>query len=158
MGGGRGSRLYPLTKDRCKPAVPLASNYRLVDIPISNCLNSGFNQIFVLTPKGQVIRLRKGQQLVVNLQNQLQEVTNIHTHGFFVSPKGNQDDIYELILPGGATQHVYQNTRYLSPGSYWYHPHTHPLVEEQVFGGMSGFIEVEGLKSLLPASLRRITD
>ncbi len=49
MGGGRGSRLYPLTKDRCKPAVPLASNYRLVDIPISNCLNSGFNQIFVLT-------------------------------------------------------------------------------------------------------------
>ena len=104
------------------------------------------------------IRLRKGQQLVVNLQNQLQEVTNIHTHGFFVSPKGNQDDIYELILPGGATQHVYQNTRYLSPGSYWYHPHTHPLVEEQVFGGMSGFIEVEGLKSLLPASLRGITE
>ncbi len=49
MGGGRGSRLYPLTKDRCKPAVPLAGNYRLVDIPISNCLNSGFNQIFVLT-------------------------------------------------------------------------------------------------------------
>ncbi len=49
MGGGRGSRLYPLTKDRCKPAVPLAGNYRLVDIPISNCLNSGFNRIFVLT-------------------------------------------------------------------------------------------------------------
>jgi glucose-1-phosphate adenylyltransferase len=49
MGGGRGSRLYPLTKDRCKPAVPLAGNYRLVDIPISNCLNSGFNEIFVLT-------------------------------------------------------------------------------------------------------------
>ena len=49
MGGGRGSRLSPLTRDRCKPAVPLAGKYRLVDIPISNCLNSGFNQIFVLT-------------------------------------------------------------------------------------------------------------
>jgi glucose-1-phosphate adenylyltransferase len=49
MGGGRGTRLYPLTRNRCKPAVPLAGNYRLVDIPISNCLNSGFNQIFVLT-------------------------------------------------------------------------------------------------------------
>jgi glucose-1-phosphate adenylyltransferase len=49
MGGGRGSRLSPLTRDRCKPAVPLAGKYRLVDIPISNCLNSGFNQIFVLS-------------------------------------------------------------------------------------------------------------
>ena len=49
MGGGRGSRLSPLTKERCKPAVPLAGKYRLVDIPISNCLNAGMNQIFVLT-------------------------------------------------------------------------------------------------------------
>ena len=49
MGGGRGSRLSPLTRDRCKPAVPLAGKYRLVDIPISNCLNSGYNQIFILT-------------------------------------------------------------------------------------------------------------
>ena len=49
MGGGRGSRLYPLTKERCKPAVPLAGKYRLVDIPISNCINSGYNRIFLLT-------------------------------------------------------------------------------------------------------------
>ncbi len=49
MGGGRGSRLYPLTKERCKPAVPLGGKYRLVDIPISNCLNSGYNRIYVLT-------------------------------------------------------------------------------------------------------------
>jgi glucose-1-phosphate adenylyltransferase len=49
MGGGRGTRLFPLTKERCKPAVPLAGKYRLVDIPISNCLNSGCNRIFVLS-------------------------------------------------------------------------------------------------------------
>jgi glucose-1-phosphate adenylyltransferase len=49
MGGGRGTRLHPLTSERCKPAVPLAGKYRLVDIPISNCLHSGLNQIFVLT-------------------------------------------------------------------------------------------------------------
>lgn len=49
MGGGRGARLYPLTKERCKPAVPLAGKYRLVDIPISNCLNSGINRIFLLS-------------------------------------------------------------------------------------------------------------
>ncbi|MCC5025279.1 MAG: glucose-1-phosphate adenylyltransferase [Candidatus Synoicihabitans palmerolidicus] len=49
MGGGRGTRLYPLTTERCKPAVPLAGKYRLVDIPISNCINSGINRIFILT-------------------------------------------------------------------------------------------------------------
>ena len=49
MGGGRGTRLRPLTQQRCKPAVPLAGKYRLVDIPISNCLNSGLNQIYVLS-------------------------------------------------------------------------------------------------------------
>ncbi len=49
MGGGQGSRLFPLTKDRAKPAVPLAGKYRLVDIPISNCINSGLKRIYVLT-------------------------------------------------------------------------------------------------------------
>src|SRR3984885_4438400 len=49
MGGGAGTRLFPLTKDRAKPAVPVAGKYRLIDIPISNCLNSGLNRIFVLT-------------------------------------------------------------------------------------------------------------
>lgn len=49
MGGGRGTRLHPLTKLRCKPAVPLAGKYRLVDIPISNCLNSGLNRLYILT-------------------------------------------------------------------------------------------------------------
>ncbi len=49
LGGGRGSRLYPLTKGRSKPAVPIGGKYRLVDIPISNCLNSEIRKIFVLT-------------------------------------------------------------------------------------------------------------
>ena len=49
LGGGRGSRLSPLTDSRSKPAVPIAGKYRLVDIPISNCLNSGYNKILVLT-------------------------------------------------------------------------------------------------------------
>src|ERR1044072_290885 len=49
LGGGAGSRLYPLTASRSKPAVPIAGKYRLVDIPISNCINSGINRMFVLT-------------------------------------------------------------------------------------------------------------
>ena len=49
MGGGAGTRLFPLTKDRAKPAVPIGGKYRLVDVPISNCLNSGIRGIYVLT-------------------------------------------------------------------------------------------------------------
>ena len=49
MGGGQGTRLFPLTRDRAKPAVPLAGKYRLVDIPISNCINSGLRRIYLLT-------------------------------------------------------------------------------------------------------------
>ncbi len=49
LGGGAGSRLQPLTQERSKPAVPIAGKYRLVDIPISNCINSGIRNIFLLT-------------------------------------------------------------------------------------------------------------
>ncbi len=49
LGGGRGTRLYPLTKFRSKPAVPLAGKYRLIDIPLSNCINSGLSRVYVLT-------------------------------------------------------------------------------------------------------------
>lgn len=49
LGGGAGSRLYPLTKKRAKPAVPLGANYRLIDIPVSNCINSSINKIYCLT-------------------------------------------------------------------------------------------------------------
>ncbi len=49
LGGGRGTRLYPLTRDRSKPAVPLAGKYRIIDVPLSNCVNSGVQRIYVLT-------------------------------------------------------------------------------------------------------------
>lgn len=49
LGGGAGSRLFPLTRDRSKPAVPLGGKYRLIDVPISNCINSDISQIFILT-------------------------------------------------------------------------------------------------------------
>ena len=49
MGGGRGTRIYPLTRDRSKPAVPIAGKYRLIDVPISNCIHSGINRVAILT-------------------------------------------------------------------------------------------------------------
>jgi glucose-1-phosphate adenylyltransferase len=54
MGGGRGQRIYPLTRDRSKPAVPIAGKYRLIDVPISNCINSGINRVAILTQYNSV--------------------------------------------------------------------------------------------------------
>ena len=49
LAGGSGTRLYPLTKERAKPSVSFGGKYRIVDIPISNCINSGFKKIYLLT-------------------------------------------------------------------------------------------------------------
>ncbi len=54
LGGGRGTRLFPLTQSRSKPAVPIAGKYRLIDVPISNCLNAGINKIAILTQYNSV--------------------------------------------------------------------------------------------------------
>jgi glucose-1-phosphate adenylyltransferase len=62
LGGGRGSRLFPLTRDRAKPAVPIAGKYRLVDFPISNCINSRMRYIYVLTQFNSVSLHRHIQQ------------------------------------------------------------------------------------------------
>jgi len=65
LGGGKGSRLYPLTRLRSKPAVPLAGKYRLIDIPISNCLNSGLNRIYLITQFNSVSLHRHIRQAYV---------------------------------------------------------------------------------------------
>lgn len=93
MGGGRGTRLYPLTKERCKPAVPLAGKYRLVDIPISNCLNSGYNRIHVLT-----------QFNTASLHNHIQSAYQFDPYGggFVDILSAEQTDKGELWYQGTA--------------------------------------------------------
>ena len=87
MGGGQGTRLFPLTKVRAKPAVPIGGKYRLIDIPISNCINSNIDRIAILTQFNSVSLHRhitrtynfdpfhRGwvQQRLLRSRNQLQE-------------------------------------------------------------------------------------
>ena len=94
--------------------------------------------------------LDPGDNLKINLTNRLGEPTNLHTHGFFISPSGNQDNIFVDLTSGKSFLYNYYLPQDISPGSFWYHPHYHPLVEEQVFGGLSGFIYIRGLEGLLP--------
>jgi glucose-1-phosphate adenylyltransferase len=104
LGGGRGTRLYPLTKFRSKPAVPLAGRYRLIDIPISNCLNSGLNRVYVLT-----------QFMSVSLHRHIRQTYNFDRFsGGFVELLAAQqtadkgEDWYE-----GTADAVRKNLRYI---------------------------------------------
>jgi len=107
LGGGRGTRLYPLTKFRSKPAVPIAAKYRLIDIPLSNCINSGLNRIYVLT-----------QFNSVSLHRHIRGSYNFDrfTRGF-VEILAAQQTIANANWYQGTADAVRQNLRYLQqPG------------------------------------------
>src|ERR1700739_2536967 len=110
LGGGRGTRLYPLTKSRSKPAVPIAGKYRLIDIPISNCIHSGLNRIFVLTQFNSVSLHR--------------HIANTYTFdpfsGGFVEILAAQQTLYSSDWYQGTAAAVRQNVRYLQQSDIHY--------------------------------------
>jgi FtsP/CotA-like multicopper oxidase with cupredoxin domain len=105
------------------------------------------------------LRIRPGDRLELAMRNRLGADTNLHVHGLHVSPTGASDDvIYIHIRPGQTFHYSYRFPADLAPGTYWYHSHQHPMSAQQVAGGMSGVIVVDGLKSHLPPALRGITE
>lgn len=76
--------------------------------------------------------------------------TNLHTHGLWVSPAGNSDNVLITIEPGDAFQHEYVIPKTHVAGTFWYHPHKHGSVERQVSNGMSGAIIIEGGMDKMP--------
>lgn len=103
------------------------------------------------------IRLKPGDRLDLSLVNRLPEMTNLHTHGWHVSPEGNSDNVYVHIHPGETYRYSYRLATDFTPGTYWYHSHAHPIAEPQVFAGLSGAIIVDGLERYLPGNLRHVT-
>jgi glucose-1-phosphate adenylyltransferase len=111
MGGGAGSRLFPLTKTRSKPAVPLGGKYRLVDIPLSNCINSGLNHVYVLTQ--------------FNSHSLNRHISRAYTFDSFTS--GFVDILAASQTPLGETWYqgtadaVRQNLRHFDPPTFRYY-------------------------------------
>jgi suppressor of ftsI len=103
---------------------------------------------------GPTLHVRPGDTLDVRIHNATSEQTNIHYHGLHVSPTGISDNVFRTFEPERTVRSVVKLPQDHAPGTYWYHVHLHPLSEEQVMGGMSGLIVVEGLKDLLPRPLR----
>ena len=102
LGGGRGTRLYPLTQCRAKPAVPIGGKYRLIDIPLSNCINSGLDQIYVLT-----------QFNSASLHNHLHSFYFDYLHGGFVEVLAAQQTMGREQWYQGTADAVRQNFDYI---------------------------------------------
>ena len=95
------------------------------------------------TLPGPTLMVRAGDRIAVSLENRLSSPTNLHTHGFHVSPRGNSDNPLVMIRPGETFDYEFQLPDAHPPGVYWYHPHHHGLAADQVFGGLFGAIIVE---------------
>ena len=92
---------------------------------------------------GPTLRLRPGDTLRVELVNRMDRVTNLHVHGLHVSPEGNGDNVFVAVEPGRAHRYEYRLPDNHPTGVYWYHPHHHGTVADQMFGGLYGAIIVE---------------
>lgn len=103
------------------------------------------------TSPGPTLRIRPGDRLRILVDNQLSHSTNIHTHGLHVSPSGNADNPFIEIRPGEKFQYEIDVPGDHPSGLFWYHPHLHHRVAEQLFSGMFGAIVVEDALDALPA-------
>ena len=106
---------------------------------------------------GPTLGVQPGDRLQVALVNGLQAPTNLHVHGLAVSPQGNGDNMFVTVDPGASFDYDYQLPADHPPGVYWYHPHHHGMVAEQVFGGLYGAIIVDDPDaSAVPATRERV--
>jgi FtsP/CotA-like multicopper oxidase with cupredoxin domain len=99
---------------------------------------------------GPTMVICAGDHLTVHLVNELDEPTNLHTHGFHVSPEANHDNIFLRVDTHQQFTYEYDIPTDMPAGAYWYHPHVHTRVEKQVSAGMAGAIVQEGGLDRLP--------
>jgi len=92
---------------------------------------------------GPTLRVRGGDVLRIKLVNNLVQTTNLHVHGLHVSPEGNGDNVFVSVEPGGSFDYEYRLPKDHPPGVYWYHPHHHGTVADQIFAGLFGAIVID---------------
>jgi FtsP/CotA-like multicopper oxidase with cupredoxin domain len=108
---------------------------------------------------GPTLRLRPGDRLRVQLVNRLAQATNLHVHGLHVSPERNGDNPFVTVEPGSTFDYDYQLPHDHPSGMFWYHPHHHGMVADQIFGGLYGAIivdEPQGESGSIPITRERV--
>ena len=94
------------------------------------------------TSPGPTLRVFPGDVLRLTLANDLDDTTNLHTHGLHVSPSGDSDNVFRRVEPGQSARYEYVIPADHPSGTFWYHPHHHGTVADQVFGGLFGALLV----------------
>jgi FtsP/CotA-like multicopper oxidase with cupredoxin domain len=108
---------------------------------------------------GPTLHLQPGDRVRIQLVNRLNDPTNLHLHGLHVSPEGNGDNAFVTVKPAASFDYDYQLPPDHPPGVYWYHPHHHGTVADQIFGGLYGAIIVSdpvGGSGPLPVTRERV--
>lgn len=132
----------------------LTAEEREIDLAGQQIMARVFNGAFV----GPTLRVHPGERMELELVNHLAQPTNLHFHGLHVSPEGEADNIFRTINPGETATYILDIPIDHPTGTFWYHPHQHHLALEQVFGGMSGVIVIDGLQEQLPSDLQDIEE
>ena len=117
-------------------------------------INLGNKQTYVLNYNGQIpgprLEVKPGDTIRINFTNNLPQPTNIHYHGLHIPMTGNADNVFLNISPGDRLRYEFQIPENHNAGMFWYHPHLHGLVAEQLFGGLAGLFIVRGELDEIP--------
>ncbi len=117
-------------------------------------VNLGGKQAYLLAYNGQVpaprLEAKAGDKVRIHLTNNLAQPTNIHYHGLHIPITGSADNVFLKIEPGEKLIYEFQIPPNHPSGTFWYHPHLHGLVAEQLFGGLAGLFIVRGELDEIP--------
>ncbi|NES02252.1 MAG: multicopper oxidase family protein [Okeania sp. SIO2F4] len=119
-----------------------------------NQINLGNKQASLLNYNGQIpgprLEAKPGDTIRINFTNNLPQPTNLHYHGLHIPITGNADNVFLHIPPGDRFTYQFQIPENHPAGMFWYHPHLHGLVAEQLFGGLAGLFIVRGELDEIP--------
>ena len=117
-------------------------------------VNLGGKQAYLLTYNGQIpaprLEAKPGDQVRVHFTNHLTQPTNLHYHGLHIPITGNADNVFLKIESGDKLTYEFQIPPNHPSGTFWYHPHLHGLVADQLFGGLAGLFIVRGELDEIP--------
>lgn len=143
-----------------QPANPVRSHQSrdgLLEIDLEareNSIDLGGKPAYLLTYNGQVpaprLEAKKGDRVRIHFTNRLSQPTNLHYHGLHLPPTGNADNVFLHIPPGERLTYEFDIAQNQSAGTFWYHPHLHGFVAEQLFGGLAGLFIVRGELDEIP--------
>jgi FtsP/CotA-like multicopper oxidase with cupredoxin domain len=143
------------------PSIALAKQYQssegLLELDLEageHSVNIGVTSAKLITYNGQIpgprLEVNPGDTVRINFTNNLSQPTNIHYHGLHIPITGNADNVFLHIPPGEQFTYEFNIAKNHPAGLFWYHPHLHGLVAEQLFGGLAGLFVVRGELDEIP--------